>query len=83
MKLTDDGLAEWRAHPVSEYVRDALGRSLNKQMEACKEAAWAGPAWSEARRLSLHRAFVILDEMFNPESTAEDFNEIMEIHEDE
>jgi hypothetical protein len=79
MKLTDDDLAAWRALPVSEFIKDALGQSLSLQIQACKDAAWAGPPWSEARRLALHKAFAIWEDMF--ESSAEDFIEIMEIHE--
>ena len=34
MQLTDEALAEWRAHPVTEYVRAVLGKSLGFQRGA-------------------------------------------------
>jgi hypothetical protein len=79
MNLTDEALEEWRAHPVSEAVKDALGRSITLQIAACKEAAWAGTPWSDAERLALHRARTLFDDIF--EASADDFGAIMEIHE--
>ena len=79
MNLTDDALEEWRAHPATEAVKAALGRSLSLQVEACKEAAWAGSPWPEADRLALHRAQAIVADIF--EANAADFAAIMEMRE--
>jgi hypothetical protein len=77
--LTDEALEEWRAHPVSEAVKDALTRSITLQIAACKEAAWAGTPWPDAERLALHRVHTLFGDLF--EADAADFAAIMEIHE--
>ncbi len=82
MKLTDDDLAAWRALPVSEFLKDAMGRSITRQVEECRDAAWAGEPWSDARRLALHRVLAIHADIFT-DTPAADFEKIMEIHEDE
>jgi alpha-ketoglutarate-dependent taurine dioxygenase len=98
MKLTDDGLAEWRAHPVGEIVFESLATYLNDQIDQCKESAWQGEPWPEARRQALQRGVDLLGHL--REATAKDIiawhaaqwalwlrdhpeDEIMEIHEDE
>jgi hypothetical protein len=77
MQLTDEALAEWRAHPVTEYVRAVLGKSLGFQREQCKAAAWAGTPWPEEKRLSLHRVLTLSEDMF--EASAADFVTILNL----
>jgi hypothetical protein len=81
MKLTDDGLAEWRAQPVSELVRTAMGKILAAHKQNCMERAWAGNPWPEDERLGLLRTISMYEDIF--EATADRFNEIMELDTEE
>jgi hypothetical protein len=54
MQLTDESLAEWRAHPVTGYVLAGLDYWLSEQEAACKHAAWMGSPWSEDVRRAVH-----------------------------
>ena len=74
--LSEEALAEWRAHPVSGAIREAFRAYHRRQIDQCKEAAWAGNPWPEADRLALRREIAALEDMF--EADAADFVAMME-----
>lgn len=76
MELTDEALAEWRAHPVAAVIRQAFHAYHKRQEEACKRAAWEGSPWPEVDRLSLRREMAAMDDLF--EASAADFAAMME-----
>ena len=73
--LTQDDLDEWRANPVTEAMKCALRRSLDRTREQMTAAYWAGRAVSEAERLALLREEALWDDLF--QSSADDLNEAM------
>jgi hypothetical protein len=50
MRLTDEAVEEWRAHPVTEAILSALDRYLLDQEFQCKDAAWEGHPWPDEKR---------------------------------
>jgi len=74
--LSDEALEEWRAHPVSVLVRQALLASLKEQREAASLAYWAGRPWPEQDRLALLRQESLVEDMF--EASADDFKAMMD-----
>jgi hypothetical protein len=70
MKLTDEALEDWRAHPVTEAVLEALDRFLLDQEEQCKAAAWEGHPWPDERRQAARLALALwYDAKQEPAST--------------
>jgi hypothetical protein len=76
MKVTDEAIAEWRAHPVSIALRDGLQWWLERQKDAAMEAYWRGEPWPEAERLALLRERALWSDLF--ESSADEIGKMME-----
>ena len=67
-ELSQELLAEWRQHPVTKVIRQALEVSLDQQKAALTQLYWAGQAASEADRLSLLRQEVFLEDLFEADA---------------
>ena len=74
-KLSDEALGEWRAHPVTELIRQSLAMSMALQTSAAEAAYWAGNPWPEPDRIALLRSKAQWEDVF--EATAEDFRAMM------
>ncbi len=59
MKLTDEALEEWRAHPVTETVLRAVDAFLTDMETQCKDAAWSGRPWPDERRQAVRLALTV------------------------
>lgn len=77
MQLTEEALAEWRAHPVTMAVRDSLKWVLDRHREAATEAYWSGEPWPEAERLALLREQALWADLF--EASADEFGMMKEM----
>ena len=75
-RLSDEALAEWRLHPVSQMVLSCLRAQLQAQRASATAAWWEGRPWPEADRLSVLRLEALVEDMF--EASADDFKAAME-----
>lgn len=74
-ELSPEAWEEWRDGPVTQAVKSALGRVLDRQREAALQAYWNGQPWPEADRLALHRMAAWHDDFFN--ATHDEITEAM------
>lgn len=71
-----EALAEWRAHPVTEALRDSLRWQMDRERAALTQAYWAGQPVSEDRRLAYLRKVEVWEDLF--EAPAGDLAAVME-----
>ena len=71
-----EALSEWQAHPVTELLRDLLGKQLQARKASLQARWWAGQEVSEVDRLAVVRLEEWADDFFL--SSAEDIRAAME-----
>lgn len=78
--FSEADLEEWRQHPVSLFIKEALRESFRQQVGSAQQAYWAGNPWPEAERLALLRMQALSEDMF--ESSLDDLMAAMEQHDE-
>lgn len=64
MQTPEQEFADWQAHPMTGKVRATVEEFLKAQEMGCKEAAWCGEPWPDARREGLRMAMTMLHSVF-------------------
>ena len=73
---SQEAVEEWREHPVTVALREALQRQHAAQKQALLQAYWQGNLPPESARISLHRMEAFLADFF--EADADDLEAVME-----
>jgi hypothetical protein len=71
--MNDEALEEWREHPVTIEIKDALAEYLDWREKSALGAYWHGSPISEEARLAIRGQMDLWGLMFN--SNAADFNQ--------
>lgn len=69
--MKESELNEWREHPVTREIREALRRLLDQEHEAMTQAYWAGQAATDGRREGFLQKRALWEDIF--EGSAAEF----------